>query len=173
VLVKKQAKGGDARRIEKQLKANAKLAKRLLKYKGPRGDAVRAGNDAKGVATIAFFPAKKTVDVGDTVTFAMSKKSIELHNIAFGPKEYLDPFAQRFLGPNFEPFVVYRSEAPGTPITFDGANHGNGFVNTGLIDANPATPFPTSEKVTFTKAGTYAYYCAVHGNDMSGEITVK
>jgi plastocyanin len=134
---------------------------------------VLAGNDKKGVATIAFFPAKKTVNVGDSVTFAMSKQSIELHNVHFGPREYVDPFAQRFFGPNFEPFVVYRSEAPGTAISFDGANHGNGYVNTGLLDANDATPFPTSEKVTFTKPGTYAYYCAVHGNDMAGEITVQ
>jgi len=176
VVVKKGAKGAkrkDAKRIAKQVKATAKLANRLLAYKGPQGDVVRAGNDAKGVATIAFFPEKKTVSVGDTVTFAMSKQSIELHNVHFGPREYLDPFAQRFLGPNFEPFVVYRSEAPGTAIAFDGANHGNGYVNTGLLDANKATPFPASEQITFTKAGTYQYYCAVHGNDMAGEITVQ
>ena len=163
----------DERRIARQLRANAKLANRLLKYKGPEGDVVRAGNDAKGVATIAFFPAKKTVEVGDTVTFAMSEHSIESHNVAFGPKPYLDEQAKTFFGPVFEPFVTFRSEAPGTPISFDGANHGNGYVNTGIIDANPATAMPSSEKVTFTKAGTYKYYCAVHGNDMAGEIVVK
>ena len=134
---------------------------------------VRAGNDAKGVATIAFFPAKKTVKVGDTVTFTMSERSIETHNVAFGPKPYLDEQAKKFFGPVFEPFVTFRSEAPGTPITFDGANHGNGYVNTGILDANPATALPKSETVTFTKAGTYKYYCAVHGNDMAGEIVVE
>ena len=103
-------------------------ANRLLKYKGPQGKVVRAGNDAKGVATIAFFPAKKTVKVGDTVTFTMSQHSIETHNVAFGPKAYLDEHA---------------------------------------------TAFPKSDRITFTKAGTYAYYCAVHGNDMAGEIVVK
>ena len=163
----------EERRTARQLRANARLAKRLLKFKGPKGNVVRAGNDAKGVATIAFFPAKKTVKVGDTVRFAMSKQSIETHNVAFGPKAYLDEHAKRFFGPVFEPFVTFRSEAPGSAIVFDGANHGNGYVNTGVLDANKATPLPSSEKITFTKAGTYAYYCAIHGNDMAGEIVVR
>jgi plastocyanin len=176
VKVKKgerSSKKADAARVKRQLRANAKLANRLLKAKGPEGNVVRAGNDQKGVATIAFFPAEKTVKVGDTVTFAMSRQSIETHNIAFGPKPYLDEHAKNFFGPVFEPFVTFRSEAPGSPISFDGANHGNGYVNTGVLDANPVTAFPTSERITFTKAGTYAYYCAVHGNDMAGEIVVE
>lgn len=167
------AQSVDERRIARRLRANGKLANRLLKYKGPQGNVVRAGNDAKGVATIAFFPARKTVKVGDTVKFTMSTHSIEAHNVAFGPKAYLDEHAKRFFGPVFEPFVTFRSEAPGTPISFDGANHGNGYVNTGVLDANPVTAFPKSDEITFTKAGTYAYYCAVHGNDMAGEIVVR
>jgi len=170
---KRSSEKADAARTKRQLRANAKLANRLLKSKGPKGGVVKAGNDAKGVATIAFFPASKTVEVGDTVTFAMSRHSIETHNVAFGPKAYLDEHAKRFFGPVFEPFVTFRSEAPGTPISFDGANHGNGYVNTGVLDANPATPLPRSDKVTFTKAGAYEYYCAVHGNDMAGEIIVE
>jgi plastocyanin len=134
---------------------------------------VRTGNDAKGIAQIAFFPARKTVEVGDTVEFEMSKSSIELHNIHFGPKDYLDPFAQSFLGEVLQPFVVYRSDRPGTAVSYDGANHGNGYFNTGLLDADSNTPFPSNDAVTFTKAGTYTYHCAVHGNDMSGEIVVQ
>ena len=167
------AQSVDERRIARQLRANSKLANRLLKYKGPKGKVVRAGNDAKGVATIAFFPASKAVKVGDTVKFTMSRHSIETHNVAFGPKAYLDEHAKRFFGPVFEPFVTFRSEAPGTPLTLDGTNHGNGYANTGVLDANPVTPLPSSDKVTFTKAGTYHYYCAVHGNDMAGEIVVR
>ena len=163
----------DARRVAKQLKATVKLAKKLVAAPGPSGNVVQAGSDDKGVATIAFFPAKKTVDVGDTVTFTMPKRSIESHNVAFGPKDYLDKHAQAFFGPVFEPFVTFRSEAPGTPIVFDGANHGNGWVNTGLLDSDSKSPAPKADQITFTKAGTYSYYCAVHGNDMAGEITVQ
>jgi plastocyanin len=178
VTVKKNRKGvpgkkADKRRLAKQIKASTKLAKKLVAFEGPQGNVVRAGNDAKGIAQIAFFPAKKTVKVGDAVKFEMSKDSIELHNIHFGPKDYLDPFAQSFLGEVFHPFVVYRSDAPGTAVSYDGTNHGNGYFNTGLLDADAKTPFPSSDSVTFAKAGTYAYYCAVHGNDMSGEIVVQ
>jgi plastocyanin len=58
-------------------------------------------------------------------------------------------------------------------VSFDGSNHGNGYFNTGVLDADDKSPFPSKDQVTFTKAGTYTYYCAVHGNDMSGEIVVQ
>jgi plastocyanin len=178
VTVKKSRKGvptdeQDKRRIAKQVKASTKLAKKLVAFEGPEGNAVRVGNDAEGIAQIAFFPARKTVNVGDTVRFEMSKTSIETHNVHFGPKDYLDPFAQSFIGEVFQPFVVYRSDAPGTAVSYDGTNHGNGYFNTGVLDADKASPFPSSDSVTFTKAGTYKYYCAVHGNDMAGEIVVQ
>ena len=134
---------------------------------------VQAGNDAKGVATIAFFPARKTVKVGDPVTFTMSKHSTETTTSRSAPSAYLDEQAKNFFGPvGSSPSSPYPSEAPGTPIVFDGANHGNGYVNTGILDADPATPMPRAENVTFTKPGTYKYYCIVHGADMEGEITV-
>ena len=53
----------------------------------------------------------------------------------------------------------------------DGANHGNGFVNTGIIDGDSASPQPTSAQVTFSKAGTYNYICLIHP-DMKGSIVV-
>ncbi len=163
----------DGKRVAKQLKATKKLARKLLQAPPPSGNVVKAGNDDKGLGMIAFVPAKKTIGVGQTVTFTMSKRSIETHNVAFGPKDYLDKHAQAFFGPVFEPFVTFRSEAPNTPIAFDGANHGNGWVNTGLLDANAASPLPSSDQITFTRPGTYSYYCAVHGNEMTGEITVQ
>jgi plastocyanin len=164
-------KKADKRRLARQVKASTKLAKKLTAFQAPAGNVVRAGNDAKAIAQIAFFPAKKTVKVGDSVKFEMPKDTIEIHNVAFGPKPYLD--SKPFFGPVIDPFVIYRSDAPGTAVSFDGANHGNGYFNTGILDADKSSPFPSSDSVTFTKAGTYTYYCAVHGNDMSGEIVVQ
>ena len=71
VTVKRNGKGvpgkkADKRRLAKQVKASTKLAKKLAAFEGPQGNVVRAGNDAKGIAQIAFFPAKKTVKVGDS-----------------------------------------------------------------------------------------------------------
>jgi plastocyanin len=166
--------GQDRKAIAKQLRATTKLARKLTQAKGP-ANAIQAGSDAKGVATIGFYPAAKTIKAGESVTFEMSKRSIEFHNVAFGPEDYIGEQIKTFFGEDgtLNPFVTYRSEQPGAPITFDGANHGNGFVNTGIIDANPASAFPSKETVTFTKAGTYTYYCVVHGPDMKGTITVQ
>ena len=163
----------DARRAAKQVKASIRLAKRLLAAKAPAGNVVQAGSDDKGTATIAFLPAKKTVELGESVTFRMSERSIETHNVAFGPKSYLDKHAQAFFGPVFEPFVTFRSDQPGAPVGYNGTNHGNGWFNTGLMDADKNSPQPSSDTVIFTRTGTYEYYCAVHGNEMQGEITVK
>lgn len=164
----------DRKTIAKQLKATAKLAKRLGTPKLP-SHTVQAGSDDKGVATIGFFPAAQTIKAGESVTFRMSKRSIEFHNVAFGPEDFIAEQIKTFFGEDgtLNPFVTYRSEQPGTPIVFDGANHGNGFVNTGIIDANQASAFPKQETVTFAKAGTYTFYCVVHGPDMKGTITVE
>jgi plastocyanin len=164
----------DRRAIARQLEQTTKLARRLSAAKGP-ANAVQAGSDDKGVAVIGFFPASKTIQAGDSVTFEMSKRSIEFHNIAFGPEAYIGEQIKTFFGEDgtLNPFVTYRSEKPGTAIAFDGANHGNGFVNTGIIDADPASDFPSKETVRFTRAGTYTYYCVVHGPDMKGTITVR
>jgi len=163
----------DARRAARQVEATIRRAKRLLRAKAPAGNVVQAGSDDRGTATIAFLPAKKTIELGESVTFRMSRNSIEAHNAAFGPKAYLDRHARAFFGEVFEPFVTFRSDRPGAPLGYNGDNHGNGWFNTGLLDADDNSPLPRSDSVTFTRTGTYKYYCAAHGNEMQGQITVE
>ena len=143
------------KRIKKQSKAASKLAKKLVAGQGvPTGATVKAGNDKKGVATLAFFPAKKTVKVGQQVTFTMSNKSTEAHNVAFGPEAYAAELAQAFIGPaGLDPRTVYPSEPFGTALVRNGTSHGNGYVNTGLLDDDKATPMPKSTAVSFSKPG--------------------
>jgi plastocyanin len=170
ITTKKQ----DAKRIKKQSKAASKLAKKLVAGQGvPSGLTVKAGNDKKGIAAIAFFPGTKSVKVGEQVKFTMSDKSTETHNIAFAPQAYAQELAQSFIGPaGIDPRSAYPSQPPGTPLVVDGAVHGNGFVNTGMLDDVKATPLPKSAVVTFSKPGTYDYYCIVHGAEMKGQIEV-
>jgi len=166
------SKKQDRKRIKKQARAASKLAKKLVAGQGvPKGLTVKAGNDKKGVATIAFFPAKKTVKVGQQVTFTMSNKSTETHNVAFGPEAYAAELAQSFIGP---PGLDPRTVSPSEPsaLVVNGTSHGNGFVNTGLLDDVKGTPLPKSATVSFSKPGTYQYYCIVHGAEMKGSITV-
>jgi plastocyanin len=54
---------------------------------------------------------------------------------------------------------------------YDGTGHGNGFLNTGVLDREAATPSPPSAQVTFSKAGTYDYICLIHPF-MKGQIVV-
>jgi plastocyanin len=164
----------DAKRISKQKQAATRLAKKLVAGQGvPKGNTVLAGNDRKGVATLAFFPGTKTVKVGETVDFKLSKGTTEIHNVAFAPEDYAKALAQSFLGPTgIDPITLYPSQPPGTPLAVDGVAHGNGYVNTGILDVEAGTPNPSSAKVTFTKAGTFDYYCIVHGAEMKGQIKV-
>jgi plastocyanin len=168
------SKKQDRKRIKKQAKAASKLAKKLVAGQGvPTGLTVKAGNDKKGVATLAFFPGTKTVKVGQKLTFTMSNKSTESHNVAFAPEAYAKELAQAFIGPaGLDARTVYPSEPPTTPLVVGGTSHGNGFVNTGLLDDDKATPMPKSTTVSFSKPGTYQYYCIVHGAEMKGTITV-
>jgi plastocyanin len=164
----------DRKRMKKQAAAASRLAKKLVAGQGvPSGLTVKAGNDKKGVATIAFFTPTKTVKVGQKVTFTMSNKSTETHNVAFAPAAYAKELAQSFLGPaGLDPRTVYPSEPFGAPLVVNGTSHGNGFVNTGLLDDIAATPSPKTATVSFSKPGTYQYFCIVHGAQMKGQIKV-
>jgi plastocyanin len=168
------SKRQDARRVRKQARDAAKLAKRLMAGDGvPGGRTILAGNDRAGVATLAFFPARTTVKVGQPVTFKMSRRTMEIHNVAFGPEDFIGGLAQSFFGPQgVDPMTAYPSDPPGTPLVYDGANHGNGYLNTGILDREAATPQPASATVTFAKPGTYEYYCVVHGAEMKGTVRV-
>jgi plastocyanin len=164
----------DRKRIKQQTTAATKLAKKLVAGQGvPSGLTVKAGNDKNGVALINFFPGKKTVKVGQQVTFTMSNKSTETHNVAFAPEAYAQELAQAFIGPaGLDARTVYPSQPPGTPLVVDGTVHGNGFVNTGVLDDVKSTPLPKSATVSFSKPGTYQYFCIVHGAEMKGAIKV-
>ena len=136
---------------------------------------VWAGVTKNGVDMLQFFPAKVTVPVGGTVTLA-ARSIVETHNIVFGnPKnawihKYLST-SDQFPSGQVAPEEVYGTDPPGTG--YDGTNHGNGFFVTRVVDRTSLTPeVGSSVKVTFTKPGTYHYFCEIHGPDMSADIVV-
>ena len=164
-------------------KEYAKAAKRLIadaKFAGPAGNEVRAGNDRADTAILRFFPTSKSVPVGTTVTFSMPAKTTEIHTVSFGPADYLQGIADAFVTPDpaapsgpptvFNPLLAFPSDVPTLPA-YDGTSHGNGYLNTGIIDRDGATPSPGSSQVTFSKAGTYGYICLIH-SFMKGQIVV-
>ena len=158
--------------VAKQVAATVKAAKRLARQV-PAGNVVRAGNDRKEVAFFSFFPAEKHVAAGTTVRFEMSKDSTEIHNVVFGSEALLAETAAKFISPGaqgiaYDPVSVYAS-APGA-LSHAG---GEDLLNTGLLDADARTSFPSAASVTFTKPGSYPFICTVHGTAMKGRIDVS
>jgi plastocyanin len=164
-------------------KEYAKVAKRQIKdakFAGPPGNAVLLGNDTVESSIFRFFPASKSVPVGTTVTFSMPAKTTEIHTVSFGPADYLQATADAFVAPDpanptgpptvFSPLIAFPSDVPTLPA-YDGTSHGNGFLNTGVLDRDAATPSPPSSQVTFSKAGTFNYICLIHPF-MKGSIVV-
>jgi plastocyanin len=162
-----------------QLQAALRLARRLERVMPPRLT-VLAGHDAGPVAWMRFFPEHLRIRVGQTVTFRVDSNH-EPHTITFGPAAYTGGIERALIEPQpqadgppalvFNPLGAYPSDPPGAPLTYTGANHGNGFLGSGTLDTDPHTPNPDRIRITFTNPGTYHYECVIHP-DMDGTITV-
>lgn len=113
--------------------------------------AVSAGIGTTTVAGNAFLPRSITVPVGSKVTWTVA--SDEAHTITF-PAQGAPP-------PGGPPPAWPATAKPGDAVTVDGT----AFVNTGIVLKG------TTLNVTFAKAGTYAYLCAIHPG-MTAEVKV-
>ena len=175
----------DKAAVRKQLaKAIAEL-KRNLKRKDAAGNVVEAGRDTRRTSLLGFYPAKKTVQVGTTVTFRMSTTTNEVHTVTFGTDPILAKggYAEKLEQGLFAPLpgtgqtgppvlglpgaILFPSDP--TPLAFNGTQHG-GFVSTGLL--GPDKPLTPASSVTFTSPGTYNFICLIHP-EMKGQIVVQ
>jgi plastocyanin len=139
---------------------------------------VGAGDNATGAEITAFFPSKLDVHVGDTVAF-VNHDQTDIHTVTFGPESVTGSIEKGFVFPKgrqvlLNPLGGLPSDPPAGPVQYDGRNHGNGYVNSGVLQPQgaPAAAGPKSFSVTFTKAGVYHYECVVHAN-MDGTIVVR
>jgi plastocyanin len=167
----------DAQAVKVQVAKALKIAKALTKKKAPKGTVEVGLPGAHGVEYFGMVPAKATVKVGESLRFRMKKGSFEAHTATFGPgnpetepESYLGQIAKSFEQPPFDPRAVYPSDV--APVSLTKTIHGNGFWNSGLMDAAKATPLQSSSTVTFGQAGTYEYYCLLHPF-MRGTVEVQ
>ncbi len=116
-----------------------------------------AGGGEPGYAVNIFLPSTATVKTGDTIHWTAPWK--EPHTVTFGNPGANDPTAP--------------STPAGTAATYDGTGYvSSGFIGTDFVFGPPGTPpSPDSFDLTFTKAGTYDFFCAIHPL-MTGKITV-
>jgi plastocyanin len=187
----------DRAALARELADSRTEARRNDRFKGPADPLeVQAGNDDPDGTTLRhFYPATRTVKVGDTVTFRIDLDSFQFHTVSFGPKDYLKKQAARLfvakrVGPGPKKFVVSPNIFLGSeplklvlspavsyefppPPAYDGTNHGNGFLSSVGLDIDTTTPNPDTTRIQFTKAGTYTYYCLVHFPAMTGKIVVQ
>lgn len=175
----------DAARVKAQLAKGFAALKQLGKAKTPADTIVAGPDKAGGSVLLRFSPDALTTKVGTPISLQMSTKSSEVHTFTFakdvkaaGKKaeaEFFGPIAGTGTGGppaiGFSPKWAYPSDAPGAPLSYDGTNHGDGFLNTGVLDGSAATPFPQKVSVSFGKAGTYTFFCAIHPF-MTGKVTV-
>jgi plastocyanin len=168
----------DRARVRAQVRRNLASARALARPNaGPNTiDVGNAGRD--GVEVFAFLPQSVTVATGTTVRFQMTPRSFDAHTATTGPgnpekepSSYLGMLAASFASPTLNPIAVYPSDPPPGPAALTPASHGNGFWNSGVIDAARSTPLPSSSTVTFAQAGTYQFYCLIHPF-MHGTVTV-
>jgi plastocyanin len=159
----------DAKRVEAQVAQALTIAKGLTKATLPANTVTVGNAGAHGVEYFGFLPATLNVPAGTTVKFQMSAKSLEIHTATAGPgnpeteaDSYLGKLAKSFEAPTIDPAAVYPSDPPSAPASLTPALHGNGFWNSGVLDAASASPPPASSSVTFAAAGTYKLYCLVH-----------
>jgi plastocyanin len=174
----------DAKRVKAQLAKGYATLKKLDTQEAPANTVV-AGPDKKSAVLFRYTPSKLTTKVNTPVTLTMSSGTSEDHTFTFAKdvKAAAKAADATFIGPlpgtgtagpptiAFDPKWALSTEAPNQPIVIDGANHGDGLVNTGVLDGDSKTPFAQKVQVSFSKPGTYSYFCAIH-TFMTGKITV-
>ena len=163
------SKAADAARVKRQIARATAVAKGLGSIKTPANtiDVGRAGRG--GVSFFGFAPEKLTVPVGTTVTLRMKSGDFETHTATVGPgnpekepNSYLGKIAASLESPNVDQKALYPSDPPPVPAALSPALHGNGFWNSGGMDAVTASPLPKQTQVRLTAAGTYKLYCLIH-----------
>ena len=172
----------DAAAAKREIAAIVKEANFKAKIPVPAGQ-VDVGRTGRRLTINAMFPFTTRVKVGNPVTFTMAGQSrLEIHTVTFGPDSVTAPIENSFITPVpnatgpptlvINPLAAFPSDPPPTLPPYTGSNHGNGFLNAGILDNDPATPQqPNSATVTFSTPGTYHFECVIHPN-MDGTVVV-
>ena len=133
---------------------------------------VQVGSQAsnKAVQGMRFLPGDVTIDAGDTVRWVA--RSTEIHTVTFfpggGPQATL---------PEFDPADLTQLTRQGGSVYDPMQGFNSGLMTTvptnGDVGPLPPVPHVQSYSLTFPAAGTFTYYCLVHGKMMVGVVHVQ
>lgn len=128
------------------------------------------GSAAPRTSIIRFAPEAVTIKAGDTVRWVM-QDPFEIHTITFVGRQQPPAFIVPEPQPQGPPRFYFHPKAA---VPIGGAVHnGEGYYNSGIL-VPTAAPGPKTYSLTFTKPGTYNYWCVVHvPQGMKGVIIVK
>ena len=125
-------------------------ARKLGKTNAPDNTVLLGAADRSGVESFGMLPERLTVPVGTTVNFAMwsrPSRSTRPRSAPVTPRRSRSPTwgssPRRSRAPEFDRRATYPSDPPGTTASLTPALHGNGFWNSGLLDA-VRSPLPAS-----------------------------
>jgi plastocyanin len=141
---------------------------------GPRTWFVTAGAQSRDGAdlALAYYANSITIDAGDSVTWTQSggngNTNIEPHTVSFLEGSTLTAG----VGPLAIPKVAFWSseQCGNTPTPCSGTQNedGSSFNSSPLMYTGGQT-----YTLTFTKSGTYVYYCLIHYPEMEGVVKVQ
>jgi plastocyanin len=138
---------------------------------GPTTWEVSAGLTDDTIDVVKFVPDTLTIKAGDTVRWTYHGKA-EPHTVTFlgGSEPPQDPLVEPQAGgpPSvFENPLVFYPQGGGS---YDGtALTGSGFMGADPALLAMAPPAGTTYELTFPTAGTYQYYCSLHGDPVQGQ----
>jgi plastocyanin len=157
-----------------ELNSLARQARAAAAAPAPTAGNVDLGRAPRGrrFTINAFFPSAITVTTGSAVTFSMAGQNTnEIHTITVGAqtREQI-PFVTNT--GTINPVAAFPSDPPPTLPPWTGVNHGNGFLNAGLHDNDPATStIPNTARIQFNAVGRFQLKCLVHdGMDATVEV---
>jgi plastocyanin len=136
-------------------------ARALVHAPPPPPGVIEVGREAKGVAVSGFFPGAVTIAAGQSLTFQVPSRGVELHTVTLG-QETASLARNVVAQGSFNPVVAYPSDPPPSLPDYTGSNHGVGFLNTGLLDGDPKTALPGSATIRFANPGTYEIVDLMH-----------
>src|SRR5579872_4048407 len=123
------------------------------------------GND--DWAANVYSPHKINIYVGDSITW-VNRGKLEPHTITFGPMKLLKQLAAHIVLATPQkagPPQLQLNPQLGLP-THRRAYNGAGYANSGFLRQGQLWT------ITFSRAGTYTYYCLVHFPGMTGIVVV-